>query len=56
MALIHMAFLFYAALMAPLCVKVADASSWKIGWTMATALVFFPLALLIASGIPPGDV
>ncbi|MGW0706459.1 hypothetical protein ACWD4G_10940 [Streptomyces sp. NPDC002643] len=52
MALIPVAFALYAALMAPLCVKAGDASSWKVGWALATALIFMPLTLMMAAFIP----
>ncbi|MFF5481018.1 hypothetical protein ACFY5C_27350 [Streptomyces sp. NPDC012935] len=32
--------------------KVGDKTSWKVGWLMATGLVFLPLALFIAFLIP----
>jgi hypothetical protein len=45
-------FMFYVALMLPFCVKVAQASSARVGWMMAAVLIFSPLALLVAAGVP----
>jgi hypothetical protein len=43
---------FYLALMTLFCVKVGDKTSWKVGWLMAGATVFMPLALYVAFLIP----
>lgn len=40
---------FYLVLMTVLCVKVGDKTSWKVGWLMAAAGVFLPIAVLIAA-------
>ncbi|MEV7891333.1 hypothetical protein ACWD3I_34605 [Streptomyces sp. NPDC002817] len=41
----------YVVLMALFCVKVGDKTSWKVGWAMAAACVFLPLALVIAMAV-----
>jgi hypothetical protein len=42
----------YFAMMVPFCVKVGDASSWRVGWLTATGLILLPLALFVAMAIP----
>ncbi|NUP16145.1 MAG: hypothetical protein HOZ81_08600 [Streptomyces sp.] len=42
----------WVLLMVPFCLKVADKSSWRVGWLMATATILFPLALVVAVLIP----
>ncbi|MFC4503628.1 MULTISPECIES: hypothetical protein [Streptomyces] len=34
-----------------LCVKIADRTSWKIGWLFAAALILAPAALLTIGGL-----
>lgn len=51
-SIIIVPFMFYVALMLPFCVKVAQASSARVGWMMAAVLIFSPLALLVAAGVP----
>lgn len=47
-------FVPYLVGVVPFCVKVADASSARVGWAMATVLVFSPLALLLYVLVPFG--
>ena len=42
----------YLVLVTVLCVKVGDKSSWKVGWLMAAAVVFLPIAVVAAAVIP----
>ncbi|WP_158812214.1 hypothetical protein [Streptomyces fulvoviolaceus] len=42
----------YLVLMALLCVKVGDRTSWKVGWLMAAAGVFLPIGVAIAAIVP----
>jgi hypothetical protein len=42
---------FYLTLVVLLCVKVADRTSWKMGWLFAVALIFGPAALLTVGGL-----
>lgn len=42
----------YLALLTALCVKVGDKTSWKVGRLMAAAVVFLPIALVIAAVVP----
>jgi hypothetical protein len=46
------AFFFYVLLMAPFCILVGAKTSSRMGWVMATPLIFLPLTLLIAALIP----
>ncbi|MFI9773685.1 hypothetical protein ACIHCV_03025 [Streptomyces sp. NPDC051956] len=39
---------FYLALVAPLCIKVAEKTTERTGWLMAAGLVVPPVALFIA--------
>ncbi|MEV6052336.1 hypothetical protein [Streptomyces sp. NPDC052107] len=41
----------YVTLVVILCVKVADKTSWKMGWLFATALIFFPAGVLTIAGM-----
>ncbi|MFF7452581.1 MULTISPECIES: hypothetical protein [unclassified Streptomyces] len=41
----------YVPLMALFCVKVGDKTSWKVGWAMAAACIFLPLALVVAMAV-----
>jgi hypothetical protein len=34
-----------------LCVKVADKTSWKMGWLIAVGLIFAPAALLTVGAL-----
>jgi hypothetical protein len=45
-------FFFYVLLMAPFCILVGAKTSSRMGWVMATPLIFLPLTLLIAALIP----
>jgi hypothetical protein len=42
---------FYLTAVVLLCVKVADRTSWKMGWVFAVALIFGPAALLTVGGL-----
>ncbi|WP_330338041.1 hypothetical protein [Streptomyces sp. NBC_00557] len=41
----------YVSLVVILCVKIADNTSWKMGWLFAAALIFFPAGLLTVVGM-----
>ncbi|WP_327692454.1 hypothetical protein [Streptomyces sp. NBC_00459] len=50
--IIIFAFFFYVLLMAAFCILVGAKTSSRMGWVMATPLIFLPLTLLIAALIP----
>ncbi len=45
-------FFFYVLLMAPFCILVGAKTSSRMGWLIATPLIFLPITLLIAALIP----
>ncbi|MFF0159945.1 hypothetical protein ACFYRY_20780 [Streptomyces sp. NPDC005263] len=51
LAFIFIPLFLYVTPVALLCVKVADRTSWKMGWLFATALILAPAALLTVGAL-----